>query len=160
MKDSRLDDEPEQVLEGLESSVEPLGQLRLFGVAHVVVQDLGELPERAGETQRVSVDEQDEPGRKVGNTNSHVGQSGAEVLCDVGFQNRVEVLEFNVSDERDYKNLLTNKNRKHTEEYSKTYYSVYSQSALLIQYAASCFENLKIKHNKRTKNTTLDNAAL
>lgn len=41
-----LDDEPEQVLQGFEGGEEPLGQRRLVGVAHVVVQDFGELPER------------------------------------------------------------------------------------------------------------------
>lgn len=44
MEDAGLNDEPEQVLEGLERRVEPLGQSRLLGVAHVVVQDFGELP--------------------------------------------------------------------------------------------------------------------
>lgn len=42
---------------------------------------------------------------KVGDTDSHVSQRGAEVLVDVGFQDRVEVLEFNVANESDYKNL-------------------------------------------------------
>ena len=43
------------------------------------------------------------------NEDSHVSQSGAEVLVDVGFQDRVEVLEFDVANESDYKNLVTNK---------------------------------------------------
>lgn len=46
VEDPGLDDEPEQVLKGFEGRKEPLGQDWLFGVAHVVVQDLGELPER------------------------------------------------------------------------------------------------------------------
>lgn len=46
VKDPGLDDEPEQVLQGLEGGEESLSQQRLIGVAHVVVQDFGELPER------------------------------------------------------------------------------------------------------------------
>lgn len=36
---------------------------------------------------------------------SHVGQGGAEVLVDVGFQDRIEVLELDVTDESDDENL-------------------------------------------------------
>ena len=39
IKDPGLHDEPEQVLEGFQSGVEPLGQDGLLGVAHVVVKD-------------------------------------------------------------------------------------------------------------------------
>lgn len=37
MKHSGLDDEAEEILEGLERSVEPLRQCRVLSVAHVVV---------------------------------------------------------------------------------------------------------------------------
>lgn len=47
MKHAGLDDEAEEILEGLERRIEPLGQRRVLGVAHIVVQDLGELPEGA-----------------------------------------------------------------------------------------------------------------
>lgn len=43
MEHAGLDDEAEEVFESLERRVEPLGQRP----AHVVVQDLGELPEEA-----------------------------------------------------------------------------------------------------------------
>lgn len=42
---------------------------------------------------------------------SHVGQGGAEVLVDVGFQDGIEVLELDVSDESDDENL-----KKKTEQ--------------------------------------------
>lgn len=54
MEHAGLDDEAEQVLEGLERRVEPLGQRRVLGVAYIVVQNLGELPEGA-ETQLVGM---------------------------------------------------------------------------------------------------------
>lgn len=50
--------------------------------------------------------EESKGGRQNGD--SHVSQSGTEVLVDVGFQNRVEVLEFDVANESDYENLVTN----------------------------------------------------
>lgn len=37
MKHAGLDDEAEEILEGLECRVEPLSQRRVFGVAHIVV---------------------------------------------------------------------------------------------------------------------------
>lgn len=40
-ENSGLHDEPEQILEGFEGSVEPLGQDRFLSVAHIVVQDSG-----------------------------------------------------------------------------------------------------------------------
>lgn len=43
---------------------------------------------------------------------SHVSQSGAEVLVDVGFQDWVEVLEFDVANKGNYKYLVINKRRK------------------------------------------------
>lgn len=51
MEDAGLNDEPEQVLEGLEGRVEPLSQSGLLSVAHVVVQDFGELPEGRNQGQ-------------------------------------------------------------------------------------------------------------
>lgn len=45
------------------------------------------------------------------NGDSHVCQSGTEVLVDVGFQDGVEVLEFDVANKCDYKNLVRNKRR-------------------------------------------------
>lgn len=47
MEHAGLDDEAEEVFESLERRVEPLGQRGVLSVAHVVVQDLGELPEGA-----------------------------------------------------------------------------------------------------------------
>lgn len=41
IENSGLNDEPEEVLEGFEGSVEPLDQDRFLSVAHVVVQDSG-----------------------------------------------------------------------------------------------------------------------
>lgn len=52
VKDPGLDDEPEQVLQGFEGGEESLGQKWLVGVAHVVVQDFGELPEERLESGR------------------------------------------------------------------------------------------------------------
>lgn len=51
VEDPGLDDEPEQVLQGFEGRKQPLGQDWLFGMAHVVVQDFGELPEREETSQ-------------------------------------------------------------------------------------------------------------
>lgn len=45
MEHAGLDDEAEEVFESLERRVEHLGQRPVLGVTHVVVQDLGELPE-------------------------------------------------------------------------------------------------------------------
>lgn len=45
IEDAGLHDKPEQVLEGFERRVEPLGQDRLLSVAHIVVQNPGQLPE-------------------------------------------------------------------------------------------------------------------
>ena len=49
---------------------------------------------------------------------AHVGQRGAEVLVDVGLQHRVKVLELDVPDQRDDKNLRAvtgvKRNRKAT----------------------------------------------
>lgn len=52
IEDPRLDDEPKQVLQGFKGNEEPLGQDWLLGMAHVVVQDFGELPEREETSQR------------------------------------------------------------------------------------------------------------
>lgn len=46
------------------------------------------------------------------NRDSHIGQSGTEVFVDVGFQDWVEVLEFDVTNKWDYKYLVTNKRMK------------------------------------------------
>lgn len=45
------------------------------------------------------------------NGDSHVSQSGTEVLVDVGFQDGVEVLEFDVANQCYYKYLVINKRR-------------------------------------------------
>lgn len=50
---------------------------------------------------------------------SHVSQSGAEVLVDVGFQDWVEVLEFDVANKGDYKYLVINKRKKRDHSFVK-----------------------------------------
>lgn len=50
IEDAGLDNKPEQVLEGFECRVEPLGQDRLLSVAHIVVQNPSQLPEEVNES--------------------------------------------------------------------------------------------------------------
>lgn len=49
------------------------------------------------------------------NGDSHVSQSGTEVLVDVGFQDWVEVLEFDVANKCDYKYLVVHRRRKQNQ---------------------------------------------
>lgn len=49
------------------------------------------------------------------NGDSHVSQSGTEVLVDVGFQDWVEVLEFDVANKCDYKYLVINRRKQNKE---------------------------------------------
>lgn len=80
-------------------------------MAHVVVQDFGELP-RGG---KGAWSEGAEPrGARHAGRHTHVGQRGAEVLGDVGLQNRVEVLELDVADERDDEDLEARRGQRAT----------------------------------------------
>lgn len=54
---------------------------------------------------------------EIKNGDSHVSQSGTEVLVDVCFQDGVEVLEFDVANQCDYKYLVINKRRKENQSF-------------------------------------------
>lgn len=67
--------------------------------------------------------------REIQNEASHVGQSGTEVLVDVSFQDRIEVLEFYISNKCDYENLVIDKRRKPNQ--SKLMKKTYSEYQLI-----------------------------